>query len=151
MNLFDQVSADISEAMKAQEPVRLQTLRGIKKDFIEAKTAKGSDGELSDEKAIAILQRMLKQRRESANIYAAANRPDLANNELAEAAVIETYLPQPLTADELKASIAGIIGDIDAQGLKDMGKVMSVANRLLIGKAPGRMISDTVKEMLQAQ
>ena len=89
MNLFDQISADIKSAMLAREKVRLETLRGIKKEFLEAKTAKGADGELTDEAATKILAKMAKQRRETAAIYAEQNRPELAENELAEAAVIE--------------------------------------------------------------
>ena len=126
-------------------------MRGIKKEFLEAKTAKGGDGELTDEKAVAILQKMLKQRRESANIFTTQNRPELAENELAEAAVIEAYLPKQLSDDEVRAAISAIIAETGAQGLKDMGKVMSVANKSLAGKAPGRLISDTVKQLLQAE
>ncbi|MDR2495883.1 MAG: GatB/YqeY domain-containing protein [Tannerellaceae bacterium] len=151
MNLFDQVSADIKAAMLARETVRLQALRGIKKEFLEAKTAKGGDGELSDEKAVLILQKMLKQRRESADIFTSQNRAELAENELAEAAVIEAYLPKQLSADELRAVIEGIIAETGAQGIKDMGKVMGAANKLLAGKAPGRLISDTVKALLQTE
>ncbi|MDE5900317.1 MAG: GatB/YqeY domain-containing protein, partial [Muribaculaceae bacterium] len=93
MNLFDRISADIKSAMLAREKVRLEALRGIKKEFLEAKTAKGSDGELTDEAAMKILAKMAKQRRETAQIYTEQNRPELADNELAEAAVIEEYLP----------------------------------------------------------
>ena len=99
MNLFDQISADIKSAMLAREKVRLETLRGIKKEFLEAKTAKGADGELTDEAATKILAKMAKQRRETAAIYAEQNRPELAENELAEAAVIEEYLPKQLETD----------------------------------------------------
>lgn len=137
--------------MLARETVRLQALRGIKKEFLEAKTAKGGDGELSDEKAVLILQKMLKQRRESADIFTSQNRAELAENELAEAAVIEAYLPKQLSADELRAVIEGIIAETGAQGIKDMGKVMGAANKLLAGKAPGRLISDTVKALLQTE
>ena len=97
MNLFDQISNDIKAAMLARDKQRLEALRGIKKEFIEAKTAKGADGELSDDTAMKILVKMAKQRRESAQIYSEQNRPDLAEPELAEAAVIESYLPKPLS------------------------------------------------------
>lgn len=96
-NLFDTVSADIKKAMLARDAVRLESLRGIKKEFLEAKTAKGSDGTLSDDRAIQILSKMVKQRRESAEIYTQQNRPELAEAELAQAAVIEEYMPKQLT------------------------------------------------------
>ena len=109
MNLFDQVSEDIKKAMLAREKVRLEALRGIKKEFLEAKTAKGAGGELSDENAMKILIKMVKQRKESAAIYVENNRPELAENELAEAAVIEEYLPRQLSPEELEAEVKAII------------------------------------------
>ena len=148
MNLFEQVSEGIKAAMLAKEKIRLQALRGIKKEFLEAKTAKGSDGELSDEAAVKILQKMVKQRKESAEIYATQGRPELAESELAEAAVIETYLPKQLSAAELEGIIAGIIQQTGAQGPKDMGKVMGAANKALAGKAEGKLISEVVKKLL---
>ncbi|MDE5913692.1 MAG: GatB/YqeY domain-containing protein, partial [Muribaculaceae bacterium] len=114
MNLFDRISADIKSAMLAREKVRLEALRGIKKEFLEAKTAKGSDGELTDEAAMKILAKMAKQRRETAQIYSEQNRPELAENELAEAAVIEEYLPRPLTDEELTAELRKIIEETGA-------------------------------------
>ena len=99
-NLFDTVSADIKKAMLARDAVRLESLRGIKKEFLEAKTAKGSDGTLSDDRAIQILSKMVKQRRESAEIYTQQNRPELAEAELAQATVIEEYMPKQLTPEE---------------------------------------------------
>ena len=101
MDLFDKISADIKAAMLSRDKVRLETLRGIKKEFIEAKTAKGGDGSLSDDAALKILAKMVKQRRETAQIYDEQNRIDLRDNELAEAAVIEEYLPKQLTDEEL--------------------------------------------------
>ncbi|MDE6308601.1 MAG: GatB/YqeY domain-containing protein, partial [Muribaculaceae bacterium] len=101
MNLFDQVSEDIKAAMRAKDKVRLEALRGIKKEFLEAKTAPGSNGDLTDEAAMKVLVRMAKQRRESAKIYTEQSRPELADTELAEAAVIEEYLPQPRTDAQL--------------------------------------------------
>ena len=148
MNLFDQISEDIKKAMLAREKVRLEALRGIKKEFLEAKTAKGAGGELSDEKAISILVKMVKQRKESAKIYQDNKRPELAENELAEAAVIEEYLPAQLSDDELTAEIEKIIARTGAQGPQDMGKVMGVATKALAGKAEGRAISAKVKELL---
>lgn len=105
MDLFDQVSADIKSAMLAKDKVRLEALRGIKKEFLEAKTAKGADGTLSDDAAMKILAKMVKQRRETAAIYLEQSRPELAENELAEAAVIEQYLPKQLSDEELTAEL----------------------------------------------
>ena len=146
--LFDQISADIKTAMLAREKVTLEALRGIKKEFIEAKTAKGSDGNLSDEAAIKILQKMQKQRKESAQIYKEQNRPELAENEMGEAAVIERYLPAQMSDAELEATIAAIIAQVGANGPQDMGKVMGVATKQLAGKTEGRLISEKVKALL---
>lgn len=148
MNLFDQVSSDIKTAMIAKDKIRLETLRGIKKEFLEAKTAKGSDGELTDENAMLILVKMVKQRKESARIYTEQNRPDLAEGETAEAAIIEEYLPKQMTEEELTAAISEIIAQVGATSAKDMGKVMGVASKQLAGKAEGRAISTKVKELL---
>jgi uncharacterized protein YqeY len=148
MNLFDQISEDIKKAMLAKEKVRLEALRGIKKEFLEAKTAKGSDGELSDEVAIKILQKMVKQRKDSAQIFTQQNRPELAETELAEVVVIEAYLPAQMSDSELEAVIAGIISQVGASGPQDMGKVMGVASKQLAGKAEGRVISEKVKSLL---
>lgn len=148
MNLFDKVSEDIKKAMLAREKVRLEALRGAKKEFLEAKTAKGANGELSDENATKILVKMVKQRKESARIYEENNRPELAANELAEAAVLEEYLPKQLSAEELEAELKTIITEVGAEGPKDMGKVMGVASKKLAGRAEGRAISETVKKLL---
>lgn len=148
MNLFDQVSEDIKKAMLAREKVRLEALRGAKKEFLEAKTAKGANGELSDEAATKILVKMVKQRKESAKIYTENNRQELADNELAEAAVLEEYLPKQLSAEELEKEIAAIIYETGATGPKEMGKVMGVATKRLAGRAEGRAISEMVKTLL---
>lgn len=147
-NLFEQINNDIKTAMLAREKVRLETLRGIKKEFLEAKTAKGSDGTLSDEQALKILQKMLKQRKETAQIYKEQNREDLAENELAEAVVIEGYLPAPMSDTELEEVIMKIITEVGATGPQDMGKVMGIASKQLSGKAEGRIISEKVKTLL---
>ena len=148
MNLFDQVSNDIKSAMLAKDKVRLEALRGIKKEFLEAKTAKGADGELTDDMAMKILAKMVKQRKESAQIYAEQNRPDLAEPELAEAAVIETYLPKQMTEEELTEALKAIIAQVGATTPQEMGKVMGVATKQLAGRADGRAISAKVKELL---
>ena len=148
MNLFDQVSSDIKAAMLAKDKVRLETLRGIKKGFLEAKTAKGGNGELADDAATKILVKMVKQRKETAAIYTEQNRPELAQNELAEAAVIEEYLPKQMSEEELTEALKAIIAQVGASSAKDMGKVMGVASKQLAGKAEGRTISAKVKELL---
>ncbi len=149
MDLFETVNADIKSAMLAREKVRLEALRGIKKEFLEAKTAPGAGGELSDDDALKILVRMAKQRRESADIYRTQNRPDLADNELAELAVIEQYLPKPLTPAELTAELRKIIAQVGATSPADMGKVMGVASKALAGRADGRAISAEVRRLLK--
>lgn len=148
MDLFTQVSEDIKKAMLAREKVRLEALRGAKKEFLEAKTAKGANGELSDDKAISILVKMVKQRKESAKIYTDNNRPELAEGELAEAAVLEEYLPKQLSDAELEAELKAIIAETGASFLKEMGKVMGVASKRLAGRAEGRAINAKVKELL---
>ena len=148
MNLFDQVSNDIKCAMLAKDKVRLEALRGIKKEFLEAKTAKGADGELTDDMAMKILAKMVKQRKESAQIYTEQNRPDLAEPELAEAAVIETYLPKQMNEEELTEALKAIIAQVGATTPQEMGKVMGVATKQLAGRADGRAISAKVKELL---
>lgn len=148
MDLFDRISEDIKKAMLAREKVRLEALRGVKKEFLEAKTAKGAGGVLTDETAVKIMTKMVKQRKESAQIYKDNNRPELAENELAEAAVIEEYLPEQMSADQLRSELKAIISEVGAEGPQHMGKVMGVATKRLAGRAEGRMISATVKELL---
>ena len=148
MSLFDQVSEDIKKAMLAKDKVALDALRGIKKDFLEAKTAKGGDGELHDDRALQILQKLVKQRKESAEMYAAANRPDLAEEELAQCRIIEQYLPAMLSEEELAEALKAIIAQVGATGPQDMGKVMGVATKQLAGKAEGKAINLKVRELL---
>lgn len=146
--LFDQISSDIVVAMKAKDKTRLMALRNVKKFFIEAKTQPGANDELSDEDAIKILAKLAKQGRDTANIYVSQSRQDLADDELAQVAVIEEYLPKQLSADELKAELQAIIAEVGATSGKDMGRVMGVASKKLAGKAEGRAISAMVKELL---
>lgn len=148
MDLFDKISKDIKKSMLARDKTRLEALRGIKKEFLEAKTAKGAGGVLTDEAATKILVKMAKQRKESAAIYSENNRPELAENELAEAKVIEEYLPKQLTPEELETELKKIIADVGAESPKDMGKVMGVASKALAGRAEGRLISSKVNELL---
>ena len=148
MSLFDKISADIKVAMLARDKVRLEALRGIKKEFLEAKTAKGSDGELQDDAATKILVRMVKQRKESAEIFSQNNRAELAEEELAQARVIEEYLPKQLSEEELTDALKAIIEKVGATSAKDMGKVMGTATKELAGKAEGKAISAKVRELL---
>jgi uncharacterized protein YqeY len=148
MNLFDRVSEDIKDAMRAKDKIRLEALRGMKKEFLEAKTAKGAGDELSDETAILILQKMVKQRKDSADIYKTQGREDLAGDELAQVTVLEEYLPKQLSQDELDTRIAEIIAQVGATSPADMGKVMGVATKALAGVAAGKVISETVKKLL---
>lgn len=148
MTLFDKVSEDIKEAMKARDKVRLETLRNMKKVFLEAKTAPGANDTLEDADAFKILQKLAKQGRESARTYTDNGRQDLADAELAQAAVIEEYLPKQLSEDEIEAEVRKVIADTGAQSMKDMGKVMGIVSKQLAGRADGRAISAVVKRLL---
>lgn len=148
MSLFDQVSKDIVAAMKAKDKVRLEALRNIKKFFIEAKTAPGANDTLDDAVALKILAKLAKQGRDTAALYHEQNRPDLAEEEEAQAKVIEEYLPKALTPEELEAEVKAIIAQVGATSAKDMGKVMGVASKQLAGRADGRAISTLVKQFL---
>lgn len=148
MSLFDQVSKDIVAAMKAKDKVRLEALRNIKKFFIEAKTAPGANDTLDDAVALKILAKLAKQGRDTAALYHEQNRPDLAEEEEAQAKVIEEYLPKALTPEELETEVKAIIAQVGATSAKDMGKVMGVASKQLAGLADGRAISTLVKQLL---
>lgn len=148
MDLYSQIDADIKAAMLAKDRTKLQALRGIKKEFIEGKTAPGANGELTEEAALKILTKMAKQRRESARIYQEQNRPELAETELAECEVIEAYLPKALSDDELTEALTAIIAQVGASSPAEMGKVMGVATKTLAGRADGRAISAKVRELL---
>ena len=148
MSLYDEISGAITAAMKARDKVRLDALRAVKKDFIEAKTAPGANGELADDAALKIIARLVKQRKDTAVIYEENGRPELAANELAEAAIIEEYLPKQLSEEELAEALKAIIAQVGATSARDMGKVMGVATKALAGKAEGRAISAKVKELL---
>jgi uncharacterized protein len=147
MNLFDKVSNDIKEAMLARQKVRLEALRAIKTAFILAKTETGAT-ELPPDQELKILQKMIKQRRESADIYKTQNRMDLYQSEVDEAAVIEEYLPGQLDEAEVSAIIQRIVQQVGATSLKDMGKVMSAATKELSGKADNKLVAEKVKEIL---
>ena len=148
MDLFDQVSEDIKNAMKAKDKVALETLRNVKKVFLEAKTAPGANDTLADADALKLLQKLVKQGKDSAAIYVGQGRQDLADAELAQVAVLEKYLPKQMSAEELEAELKKIIAEVGATTAKDMGKVMGVASKALAGKAEGRAISEAVKRLL---
>ena len=148
MALFEQISEDIKDAMKARDKVALETLRNVKKVFLEAKTAPGANDTLSDEDALKLMQKLVKQGKDAAQIYVGQNRQDLADEELAQVAVIERYLPKMLSGEELEAAVKAIIESVGATSMKDMGKVMGTATKQLAGKAEGRAINEMVKKLL---
>lgn len=148
MKLDNILDGEIKKAMLAKDRTRLDVLRAIKKEFIEAKTAKNASGEISESIETSILQRMVKQRKESAEIFTTQNREDLAKDELAQLAILQEYLPEQLSPEALVEQISAIITSVGASSMKDMGKVMGLATKQLAGKAEGKAISDTVKKLL---
>ena len=148
MALFEQVSNDIKEAMKARDKVRLDTLRTIKKVFLEAKTAPGANDLLEDADALKILQKLAKQGREAAATFVQQGRQDLADEELAQVRVIDEYLPQPLTEAEIEQTVKNIIAQTGVSSIKEMGKVMGLASKQMAGRAEGGAISAVVKRLL---
>ena len=148
MDLFERVSEDIKNAMKAKDKVALETLRNVKKVFLEAKTAPGANDTLADADALKLLQKLVKQGKDSAAIYVGQGRQDLADAELAQVVVLEKYLPKQMSAEELETELKKIIAEVGATTAKDMGKVMGVASKALAGKAEGRAISEAVKRLL---
>ena len=148
MALFEQVSNDIKEAMKARDKVRLDTLRNIKKVFLEAKTAPGANDLLEDADALKILQKLAKQGREAAATFVQQGRQDLADEELAQVRVIDEFLPQPLTEAEIEQTVKNIIAQTGVSSIKEMGKVMGLASKQMAGRAEGGAISAVVKRLL---
>ncbi|NLJ01708.1 MAG: GatB/YqeY domain-containing protein [Bacteroidales bacterium] len=148
MTLYDTINDEIKRAMLAKDRIRLETLRGIKKEMLEAKTAKGAPAELTEEAIIAILQRMIKQRKDSAEIYTSSGRDELAENEVEQLNVIREFLPKQLSEEELELEITKVITETGATSMKEMGKVMGIATKTLAGKAEGRAISAMVKKLL---
>lgn len=148
MSLEKEISTGIMEAMKAKNPVRLSALRNVKKYIIEAKTAGPEIAELPDADVIKIISKLAKQGSDSAAIYAEQHRQDLADEELAQVAVLQEFLPKQLTAEELTEAVRAIIAEVGATLMKEMGKVMGVASKRLAGQADGKEISAKVKELL---
>ena len=148
MSLEKQINDGIKAAMLAKEKVRLAALRAVKSEILLAKTADGSET-IADEAVLKIIGKLIKQRKESAAVYTQNDRPELAENELAEAAELEVFMPRQLRAEELEKALEAIIGEVGAKAPSDMGKVMGVATKRLAGQADGRTISETVKKLLQ--
>jgi uncharacterized protein YqeY len=151
MAILEKVESEIKQALKNKQKERLEALRSIKTALWKAKTEKGANQKLSEEKEIQVLQKQLKQRKESAEIYEQQNRNELAEAEQKEAEVIQEFLPRPMSDEELTESIRKIIDEAGATSMKDMGKVMGIANSKLAGKAEGKVIADKVKKMLSGE
>lgn len=148
MTIEEQVSEGIKEAMKAKDKVKLETLRNIKKVIIEAKTKPGAGDHVDDAECIRIIQKLAKQGKESADIYRQQGRADLCEQEDAQVAVLETFLPKQMSDAELTEALKGIIASVGAASPQDMGKVMGAATKQLAGLADGKAISAKVKELL---
>jgi len=148
MGLESKISTALKEAMKSKNQTALTALRAVKSAILLHKTKKSYDGELSQEDEMKLLQKLVKQRKDSADIYKGQGRNDLADPELKEAELIQQFLPKALSEDEVKGVVKSIIEEIGAEGMKDMGKVMGISTKKLTGKADGKMISTIVKEFL---
>lgn len=148
MTLFDQVSEGIITAMKAREKERLEALRNLKKVMLEARAQKGAGSELTDEESLKLIQKLVKQGRDSADIYEQQGRTDLYDQEIGQVRVLEAFLPQPMTDEELTGAIRAIIDQTGATSMKDLGRVIGQANRELAGKAEGKEIAAKVKSLL---
>jgi uncharacterized protein YqeY len=150
MNLEQQIMEQMKDAMKSKDEARLRSLRAIKAEIIKAKTEPGAGGEISADKELAFLQKMVKQRKDALEIYKTQNRPELAAKEQEEIDVIEKFLPAQMSAEELKKELSAIIAETGASSPADMGKVMGVATKKLAGRAEGKAISAAVKELLSS-
>jgi uncharacterized protein YqeY len=148
MNLIDKISVEIKGAMKARNQLKLEALRSIKKELIELKTSGRSDAKISEDEELKLLQRMVKQRKDSANIYSTQGRAELYDKEIAEADIISEFLPAQMSGEEMEKEVKNIIDEVGADSIKDMGKVMGLATKKLAGKADGKDISNTVKRLL---
>jgi uncharacterized protein YqeY len=148
MSLIDRITNEIKGAMKAREQLKLDALRSIKKELLEARSASNSGGTVSEDEELKIVQRMVKQRKDSANIYSAQGRVDLYDKEMEEAEIISQFLPAQLSPGAMEDELKQIIDEVGADSLKDMGKVMGVASKKLAGRADGKDVSDAVKRML---
>lgn len=148
MSIFESLDAEIKSAMLAREKVRLETLRSIKKELLEVKTAKGGSGEVTDEKALVVINKLLKQRRESADIFAKNGREELAEKELPEAAVLETFLPRQVTFEELIPLVQEKIKETGITDPKMAGKLTGLLMKDLAGKADGKLVGEVIRSVL---
>lgn len=148
MSFAEKINNDIKKTMLAREKEKLEALRAVKTAFVLARTDKGAGSVLTEAEELKILQKLVKQRKESAEIYKTQNRKDLYDKEMLEATVIEAYLPVQMDETEIKKIVQKIMTETGAQGIKDMGKVMGIATKELAGKADGKFISGIVKELL---
>ena len=148
MGLELKIATALKEAMKSKNQTALTALRAVKSAILLHKTQKSSDGEMSQQDEMKILQKLVKQRKDSADIYKNQGRNDLADPELKEVEIIQQFLPEALSEDEVKEIVKSIIDETGAQGMKDMGKVMGISTKRLIGKADGKLISTIVREFL---
>ncbi len=148
MGLFEKINKDIISAMKAKESEKLTALRAVKSELLLLKTAAGGKAEISEKEEVKVLQKMVKQRKDSAEIYKSQGRDDLYKKEMKEAEYIQAYLPEQMSDAELTNAVKEIIAKVGASSMKDMGKVMGIASKELAGKAEGRLIADKVKELL---
>ena len=148
MSLKDKINQDIKSAMKEKDSIKLESLRAVKSALILLQTEKGSGSQIPKSEEIKTLQKLVKQRKDSAEIYRSQNRSDLAELEINQSKIIEDFLPQQISEDELRKIITNIIDQNEASGMKDMGKVMGIATKELLGKADGKTISALVKSLL---
>lgn len=147
MNLFDQIGEDIKKAMLAKDNVKRDTLRNVKKEFLEAKTAKGGDN-FDDAQAIQIIRKMVKKGEDAAQIFKEQNRDDLAQAELSQVEVMKQYLPVAMSAEDMEREVSAIIAELGVSSIKEMGKVMGVASKQMAGKADNKTISEAIKKLL---
>lgn len=148
MSLEITINQDIKTAMLAKDSGKLEALRAVKAAILLAKTEKGGSDTLTEEAEIKMLQKLVKQRKETAEIYTQNNRPELAEKEVFEAGVIEAYLPKQMSEEQVRATVSAIIAQTGASGMKDMGKVMGIASKQLAGQCAGNVLSGIVKELL---
>jgi len=148
MSLENQINDDIKAAMRAKDKKTLEALRAVKSAILLAKTDKGSDGKMAEDTGMKILQKLVKQRKDSADLYISQNRADLAEDEIFQLTVIEKYLPAQMGEDDIQKAVAEIITETGADSMKDMGKVMGMASKKLAGKADNKLISNIVRQLL---
>jgi uncharacterized protein len=148
MNLEEKINNDIKQAMLAKEKAKLEALRAVKSALLLAKTEKGGSEQMSEADEISILQKLVKQRKDAAEIYSKGDRSELAENEIFQANIIQEYLPEQMSEEEMESIIKEIIADLNAQSMKDMGKVMGKASQKLAGRADGKKIAEKVKQLL---